>query len=177
MARPEARDARRVLRERARALARAPQREEAAGLLEVLVFSLGQEAYAVEMHHVREVVALKDLTPVPCVPRFVLGIINVRGEICPVIDLKRLFGLPERGLTNAARAVIVRDGALELGILADVVAGARAVPAASIAPPPPTLAGIQAEFLRGVAAEGLIVLDGARVLAHPSMIVREQAEE
>ena len=178
MAAADANEARRrTLRERARLLAVAPQQEAAGEALELLIFELARESYAVETAFVREVLTLKDLTPVPCTPRFVLGVINVRSEICPVIDLKRLFGLPERGLTNATRAVIVRHGGIEFGIVADVVIGVRAVPLASIAPPPTTLAGIHADFLRGIAGDGLVVLDAGKVLGHPSMVVREQVAD
>lgn len=168
---------RRTLRERARRLAAAPEPQAEGERLELLVFDLARETYAVETAFVREAFTLKDLTPVPCTPHFVLGIINVRSEFCPVIDLKRLFGLPERGLTNATCAVILRRGAIEFGIVADVVIGVRTVPVDAIAAPPATLAGVQAEFLRGVTGDGLIVVDAARVLGHPSMIVREQVPD
>ena len=167
----------RILRERAERLARRPQEPARNDELEVVAFQLAQEPYAVETRFVREVVALKDLAPVPCTPPFVLGVINVRGEILPVFDLKRLFGMPARGLTNATRAVILRDGANEFGIVADAVLGVRPLRAADIGPPPATLTGIHAGFLRGVTPEGLVVIDAAGVLKHPAMVVNEEVPE
>jgi purine-binding chemotaxis protein CheW len=171
---PSAEARERILRERAGRLAAVDARVETGPMLEVLTFQLAGERYAMESSYVRQVFTLRDMTRVPCTPAFVLGIINVRGEICPVIDLKRVFGMPERGLTNATRAIVIRDERLELGIVADVVLQVRALPEASLQPPPATLSGVHAEFVRGVTDEALIVLDAARVLAHPSMVVHEE---
>lgn len=82
-------DSAQILRDRAHLLARPPEQAATADTqLEVLEFRLAQERYAVETRHVREVCPLKDLTPLPCTPPFVLGVVNVRGCILPVLDLK-----------------------------------------------------------------------------------------
>ncbi len=89
----------RTLKERARALAR-----EAAGIeedeshLEVVEFMLAHERYALELTHIREVYPLKELTPLPGTPDFVLGIINVRGQILSIVDIKRFSIFLKRGL-------------------------------------------------------------------------------
>jgi purine-binding chemotaxis protein CheW len=165
----------RILKERARLLARAPQSRAIGEDIDVVAFVLARETYAVELKHVREIYPLNDLTPIPCTPSFFLGIINVRGEMCPVIDLKLLFGLPDRGLTNATRAVILQDGAMELGILADGVLGRRSISVRDIAPPPLTLRGITSQFLRGITPEQVAILDAQSILRHPQMVVNEKA--
>ena len=166
-----------ILRARARALARPPEQAPAADtLLEVLEFRLAQERYAVETRYVREVVPLKELTPLPCTPPFVLGIVNVRGHILPVLDLKKFFDLPEQGLTDLHRIIIVRGHDLELGLLAEVIVGVRSVPVESLQPSLPTLTGIRADYLKGVTAERLVVLDLARILADPRIIVHEEVD-
>src|SRR5687768_2140813 len=93
---PRMSDAKQILRARAQALAR-PARHVplAEASLEVLEFRLAQERYALETRYVREVYPLKDLTRLPCTPPFVLGIVNVRGRITPVIDIKKFFDLPD----------------------------------------------------------------------------------
>lgn len=164
----------RILKERARTLARPLNQTPVATPLELLGFELAHERYGVETRYVREVHSLKDLTPVPCTPRFVLGIINVRGEMCTVIDLKRLIGLPERGLTNAAGAVILQDQGREFGVVADIVNGVIEIPESEILPPPEALQAGTGEFLFGVTGDGLIVLRADRVIAHPALIVNEQ---
>ena len=170
-------DAAQILRARAKALARPSEHAPAvAPLLEVLEFRLAQERYALETRYVREVYPLKDLTPVPCTPPFVLGIVNVRGRILPVFDLKKLFDLPEQGLTDLHRIILVEGHDLELGLLADATVGVRSIPADSLQSPLPTLIGIRSEYLKGVTAERLVVLDVARILADPKLIVQEEVD-
>jgi purine-binding chemotaxis protein CheW len=166
-----------ILRMRARALARTPPRVLAAGaMLELLEFRLASERYAVESRFVQEVHPLRDLTPLPCTPPFVLGIVNVRGRILPVLDLKKFFDLPERGLTDLHRIIFVRGNDLELGLLADVIVGVRSVEADSLQPSLPTLTGIRADFLKGITDERLVVLDLDRILLDPKIIVHEEVE-
>jgi purine-binding chemotaxis protein CheW len=173
----ETSDAGRILRERARLLARVPERAPVAGaVLELLEFSLAQERYAVESRFVREVCPLKDLTPLPCTPPFLLGIVNVRGRILPVLDLKKFFDLPEKGLTDLHRIILVRGHGLELGLLADAITGTRSISADSLQPSLPTLTGIRENYLKGVTAERLVVLDLARILADPKIVVHEEVE-
>jgi len=166
-----------ILRERARLLARVPEREPVTGtVLELLEFSLAQERYAVENRFVLEVCPLKELTPLPCTPPFLLGIVNVRGRILPVLDLKRFFDLPENGLTDLHRIILVRGAGLELGLLADAITGVRSMAADSLQPSLPTLTGIREDYLKGVTAERLVVLDLARILADPKIVVHEEVE-
>jgi purine-binding chemotaxis protein CheW len=170
-------DAGQILRARARALARPPAHTPVADtLLEVLEFHLAQERYAIETRYVREVCPLKDLTPLPCTPPFVLGIVNVRGRILPVLDLKQFFDLPEQGLTDLHRIILLEGHDVELGLLADATVGVRSIPADSVQPSLPTLTGIRGEYLKGVTAERLIVLDVARILGDPNIIVHEEVQ-
>lgn len=174
---PAVRDPRAVLRARARALARPPLvAAPVESLLEILEFRLAQERYAVETRLVREVQPLRQLTPLPCTPSFVLGIVNVRGRILPVLDLKRLFDLSEKGLTDLHRIILVHGADLEFGLLADVIVGVQTIPLDSLQPSLPTLTGIHAEYLKGVTAERLVVLDLARILEHPRIVVHEEVE-
>jgi purine-binding chemotaxis protein CheW len=168
-------DDRQILRARAHALACRPEHVPLAETwIEVLEFSLAQERYAVETRYVREVHPLKDLTPLPCTPPFVLGIVNVRGHILSVLDLKKFFDLPEPGLTDLHRIILVRGH--ELGLLADAIAGVRSIPLESLQPSLPTLTGIRGDYLKGVTADRLVVLDLARILADPKIIVHEEVE-
>lgn len=170
-------ETRQILRERARTLAREAKLVLGAQTqIEVLIFQLANETYAVETRYVREVYPLKDLTPLPCTPPFVLGIVNVRGRILPVLDLKKFFALPEKGLTDLHRIILVEGNGLQFGLLADVVGGARSIPTDSLQSSLPTLTGVRSEYLKGVTAERLVVLDLARILADPKIIVHEEVE-
>lgn len=170
-------DPQEILRDRARALALIDEAApEPGAMLDLLEFRLAQERYAVENRLVQEVSPFKELTPLPGTPAFIRGIVNVRGHILPVLDLKRFFGLPEKGIGDLHRIILVRSGELELGLLADDITGLRSIPTASAHPAPPTLTGIRADYLKGVTAERLIVLDLARILADPGIIVNDEVE-
>jgi purine-binding chemotaxis protein CheW len=166
-------DAQQILRERARALARKPESVSTETMLELLELRLADEHYAVETRYVQEVHPLHELTPLPGTPPFVLGIVNVRGRILPVLDLKKFFELPERGITDMHRIIRVRGEDMELGILADIVVGVRSVAPSRLQPSLPTLTGIRADYLQGVTDERLVVLDLARILADPKIIVND----
>ena len=164
-----------ILKARARALAReaeAPQ--ETAEAIEVIEFVVAQERYAVESAYVREIYPLNELTPLPCTPRFVLGIVNVRGQILSVIDIKKFFDLPEKGLSDLSKVVILRSEAMEFGVLADSIAGTRVLPVHELQPSLPTLTGIREEYLRGVTADRTVILDAGKLLSDPKIVVHEQ---
>lgn len=166
-----------ILRARARALARPIEAAASADeWLDVLEFRLAHERYALEIRSVREVYPLKDLTRLPCAPAFVVGIVNVRGRILPVIDLKKFFDLPEQGLTDLHRIIVLEGPDLQLGLLADAAMGVQSIAAASLQSSLPTLTGIRSEYLKGVTADHLVVLDAARLLASPKIIVNEDVE-
>jgi purine-binding chemotaxis protein CheW len=170
-------DNERILRERAQALAR-PQSSAPAPstMLELLEFRLASERYALEIRHVQDVHPLRDLTPLPCTPPFVLGIVNVRGRILPVLDLKKFFELPEQGLTDLHRIILVQGNDLDFGLLADVIVGVRSVPAGALQPALPTLTGIRADYLKGIGEGGLVVLDLDRILSDPKIIIHDEVD-
>jgi len=162
----------RILAERARQLAREPaMQDETAEKLHLVEFFLAYEEYGIETSYVREIYPLVDLTPLPGTPPFVLGIANVRGQFVSVIDIKRFFDLPDRGLTNLNQLIIVRNGEIELGILADEVLGVRSVRREELQPPLPTMTGIRAEYLRGITGGRLAVLDIEHILEDRRILI------
>ena len=155
-----------ILKARAKALAREEKDKEALEeSIELVEFLLAYERYGVETCYVREVYPLKELTPLPCTPPFVLGIINVRGRIVSVIDIKKFFDLPEKGLTDLNKVIILHDSEMEFGVLADVVLGVRSVPVKEIQPSLPTLIGVREEYLRGVTRERLGIFAWKKILS------------
>ncbi|TRZ52091.1 purine-binding chemotaxis protein CheW, partial [bacterium] len=139
--------------------------------LEIVAFRLASETYGIEAAYVREAYPLRDFTPLPGVPPFVLGIVNVRGQILSVIDLKKFFDLPAGGLGQLNKLIILWDEQMEFGILADEILGAQSIPLDSIQPAPPTVSGIGAEYLRGITAERVILLDAEKILNDEKIIV------
>ncbi len=173
---------RHILRERARRLAVEDTRDESgsAASLEVVEFELAGGRYAVESRSVREVYAVRTVTPLPCAPPHVLGIINVRGQIVPIVDLRRILGLNDTA-GNVHTIIITRDTIAEVGIHVDVMVGAY-----DLRDPfqegPVTLAGPRGDFLRGVTANRLALLDlGAIVaatrLAPSAPVTTEETED
>ncbi|MBF0551742.1 MAG: purine-binding chemotaxis protein CheW [Deltaproteobacteria bacterium] len=164
-----------IFKERARRLAQEiTEPEKAQDYLEVVGFHLGLEKYAIELTHVAEVYPLKDLTPLPQTPPFVLGIFNARGRIISVLDLKKLIGLPDVGLTNLNRVIVLRGGDMEFGILADSILGVKLIPVDTLQPSLPTLTGVKAEYFRGVTGDRIVVLDGKKILTDPKIIIHEK---
>ena len=117
---------------------------------------------------------MKELTPVPCTPAFVLGIINVHGRVLSVIDLKRFFDLPNNALTDLNRVIVIRKQGMEVGILADNIHGVRRIPRRDLQPSLPTLTGVRAEYLKGITRDRLVVLDADKLLSDPKIVVREE---
>lgn len=167
-------DARRILEARARTLAKTAAKPEEGEQLEILGFSLAAENYGVETRYVREVCQLKDLTPLPCSPVFVAGVMNLRGRILAVVDLRKFFELPAKGLTELNRVIVLKKNDKEFGLLADTIAGVSAVSVASLQEGLPTLTGIRERFLKGVTGRMLAILDGDRLLGDARLTVNEQ---
>ena len=166
---PSGEEKRRILKARAAALAQEPAKEKDEPSLEVVTFLLAYEMYGLESRWVREILPLRELTPLPWNPLFVAGIVNVRGRILPVIDIKKLFDLPEKGLTDLNKVLVVQGGELELGILADQVLGVRSISLSQIQPSLPTLTGIREDYLKGVTPERLVILDAEKILSDPQL--------
>ena len=173
---PDAGESKRILQARARALARDTGTAAAADALEVVEFLLAHETYAVESRYVREVYPLEDMTPLPCTPAFVLGIVNLRGEILSVIDIKKFFDLPDKGLTDLNQVIVLQSDGMLFGILADAILGTRRISMAEIQPSLPTLTGIREKYLKGVTPERTVVLDAAKLLTDETIIVQEQVD-
>lgn len=174
---PASEEIRKILHARAQELARPLEdHEAAAATLQVVEFLLARETYAVETSYVREVCPLKEITPVPCTPPFVLGILNVRGRIVTVIDLKKFFDLPDTGITDLNKVLVVRTGDMEVGFLADAVTGGRQLDPRDLQTSLPTLTGIRAEYLRGVTGARLVVLDVGKILSDKKILVNETVE-
>ncbi len=170
-------EARAILTKRARALAQEPgQAISVQNCLEIIEFRLSRETYGIEYAFVREVFPLEDLTPLPCAPSFVLGIVNVRGRIISVVDLKKFFNLPDGGLGDMNKIIIMSNDVMEFGILADVIIGTFSIPPGDIQPPPPTVTGIGAGYLKGVTGGRVIILDAERILGDEKIIVLQEAE-
>lgn len=161
-----------ILRERARLLARETTRNaQPEETMRVVEFSLARERYAVEAVFVRSVQQAPPLTPIPCTPAFVLGIMSVHGRILSVVDLRAFFDLPAISMAQREAVIILRTERLEIGALIDEVLGSWLLPVKSLKAVAPGRVGIRREYLRGVVDDQLFVLDAERILSDKRMVV------
>ncbi len=166
-----------ILKARAQALAVEKEDETSQKeFIEIIEFSLASEIYGIETAFIREVYPLKDFTTLPGIPSFVLGIVNVRGQIISVIDLKKFFNLPEKGLGELNKVIIIRNERMEFGILADIIHGTRSISLDSVQSLPVSTNEIGAEYLRGITNDHIIILDAVKILDDERIIIHQEAE-
>jgi purine-binding chemotaxis protein CheW len=157
-------------------LATVPPEPDEGESIEIVEFVLSRQRYAFEASWVRSIHPLRQLTVRPCTPPHVLGVVNLRGHVLAVIDIRRFFGMPQRGLADLDKVVVLTDGAMAFGVLADSVPGARKVRRDALQAAVPTFTGIRQAYLLGVTADGLAVLDATRLLRDPALRVDEQVQ-
>ncbi len=167
-----------ILLARARELARPTAREASTeGRLSVVEFHLAHECYAIESQYVAEVFPFGDITPLPGTPAFVVGIVNFRGSVLSVIDLKFFFQLPMKGLNDRNRAIVLRSGRMEFGVLVDAMRGTRRIAQVELQEALPTLSGIREKYLKGVTPDGVVVLDGGKLLSDDALVVKDRRDK
>ena len=167
-----------LLKMRAVSMAIEPeQKRDSSTIIEIIEFTLAAESYGIESAFVREVCILKDFTPLPGIPSFILGIVNVHGQLLPVIDLKIFFNLPEKGLGELNKVIILCDDQMEFGILADEVNGTKAIYREEILPVPLTITGIGEKYLKGVTKDRLIILSAKNLLSDKKIVVNEEVTQ
>lgn len=165
-----------VLARRARALERAPAPEPLADeAMHVVTFTLAGERYGIEAELVREIVRLNDFTPVPGAPPFVIGVINLRGEIVAVVDLRLLLAISAPGLVDLPRVIVVGRDAAEFGILATGVQQIVSLRSEDLLAPPEAIGRIGRELAKGVSRDALLLLDGRKLLADRRLFVNPSA--
>ena len=163
-----------ILRLRALAMAReTEEKKKDSPVIQLITFMLANEMYGLESAFVREVYPLREFTHLPGLPPYIFGVINVRGQIIPVIDLKKFFNLPEQGLTELNKVIILHNEQMEFGILADLVHGTQRIESDEIRKAPHTLKGIGFEYLLGVTKDKLIVLNAGRLLNDENIVVND----
>jgi len=161
-----------ILKNRARLTAQklveTDQTSEAIRLIEFLLFP---ERYAIESVYVREVLTISEVTEIPGTPQYLLGVINYRGSILSVINLKVLLGLKERGLTEMNKVLLLSNGKMEFGLVADGIFGSTEIQFDQISEAPINISTAGASFISGVLANGAILLNGSQLLDSESLIV------
>jgi purine-binding chemotaxis protein CheW len=140
---------------------------DAKEVLQLVTFRLGKEEFSMDILKVQEIIRHMDLTRVPRTPDFVDGVINLRGRVIPVLDLRKRFGLPADEKTNETRIIVVDVENRTVGLKVDAVSEVLRLPADTVEPPPSLVTGIESDYIKGVGKlDGrlIILLDVAKIL-------------
>ena len=120
----------------------------------VVVFMLGEEELAFEIQSVREIIRVPRITKVPNASEFVEGVINLRGQIKPVINLRRMLGLPVAEVSSEGKIIIIESHEQTFGVIVDRVVGVLSVETAEITDPSKLLGGDRTDFISGIGRLG-----------------------
>jgi purine-binding chemotaxis protein CheW len=163
---------------RALELSRSPDHEKAQGdRLNLVTFTLGPDHYGVGLEMVREIQRAGRITPVPTAPDFIVGVMNLRGNILSVVDIRAFFGLPGLTIGEKTRILVVEGSGLRIGILVERVDEITDVREEDVKPPLSSDKGLAEDYIRGIVTyrgEMLIVIDLGKVLANPRLVVEEK---
>ncbi len=115
-----------------------------------LTFMLARETYGLEILKVREIIGIMEITAVPRTPEFVKGVINLRGKVIPVMDLRLKFDMEEAERTEETCIIVVQVGPIEMGVIVDKVSEVLDIPAAEIEEAPQFGANVDTKFILGM---------------------------
>lgn len=134
-----------------------------------LTFRLSDEYYGIEIRYVTEIVGMQQVTEVPDMPPFVKGVVNLRGQVIPVLDMRLRFNMMERSYDERTCIIVVNINSIQVGLVVDTISEVRNIDEGQISPPPnnsPT-------YIQGMAKVGdlvIILLEGQQILMEHEMI-------
>jgi len=172
----------RVLDSRAALLSRSAfTGKQAEQKIQLVTFTLAQENYGLEITFIREIQPLKELTLIPCTPDFIIGAVNIRGKIIPVIDIRKLFGLADVQLSTDAKVIVVQYQDLEIGLLASEVSDVISAFHADIKLPLATVVSEREEYIRGEyvvdSNHMLVVLNVEKIINDQRLVIKEEVSQ
>ncbi len=119
--------------------------------LQLVVFDLAAEYYGVDIGDVSEIIRMQAITQIPGAPQYVEGVINLRGKVVPVLDLRKRLNRHVKEITKESRIVVVNIGSSEVGVIVDAVTEVLSVAMSSIEPPSSMITDVESDYLRGIA--------------------------
>jgi chemotaxis signal transduction protein len=161
-----------ILEKRAKKMARTLKPINDVVPVEVLKFRMANQEYGLSMDYIREVILTGEITPVPGTPEYISGICAIRGEIISLVNLREFFKIHGKGLTDLNRVIVITDGNITFGILADFITGIDTVLKEKLEPIRSGQTPIAEKFLLGGIGD-LIVLNAATLLADPAMVISD----
>ncbi len=149
-------------------------------LLQLVTFNLGVEEFAVDILNIQGINRMVEITKVPNSPDYVEGIINLRGKVIPIIDLRRKLGMTEKAFDKSTRFIVVEINKVVVGFIVDSVNDVLRVPKSITEPPPPLVAGIESEYITAVGKledRLIILLDIEKILTDKEKVELNRFEE
>ena len=169
------------LAQRARILAQTLEQEDLefkefsySGISGILVFTLSGERYALKPEAANRVSQCHHLTLLPGVPSHIMGIMNIDGELLPIVDLRPLLGIQKTEIGSHSRIIHLGNSTMRFGIYADSVVGISGFNPQEARPILPTMVGIKARYVQHILEDGTILIDTDALLADTSLIVRDE---
>jgi purine-binding chemotaxis protein CheW len=129
-------------------------------IVQLVTFKLGNEEFALDILKVQEINRVVEITKVPKAPDFVEGVINLRGRVIPIVDIRKKFHLKIKEATKETRIIVVNIINKTIGLIVDSVSEVLRINSSTIQPPPPLIAGLDSDYIKGVGKldERLIIL-------------------
>jgi len=145
----------------------AKEQQLSGATVQVVSFALGSEEYGVDIAQVQEINRMVAITHVPRAPHFMEGVINLRGQLIPIIDLRTRFGMPRAEHTKHTRIVVTEIGSKRVGMVVDSVSEVLRIPVEQVEDAPEMIAQVETEYIRGVGKLGdrlIILLDLQKII-------------
>ena len=154
-------------------------RQAAVPQVQLVTFRVGGEEFGLDVFAVHEILRYQEPTPMPRAPEFVEGVLDVRGMLVPVVDLRRRFETPEVAYDFDTRIILVDFNDERLGLVVDSVTEVLRAPETAVSPPPAFIRGLAAEFVRGIVRVGdrlVVLMDLDRILSSEERIALAHAD-
>ncbi len=163
-----------ILARRADDLAQVSEPDRQEGMsTQYVSFKIGTEQFGIEVGFVHEIQPLRNLTLIPCTPDFVVGAVNIRGLIIPVIDIRVFFNMPKKSISDSNKVIVSQVGDKRLGIIADSVEDVTNLTDDDIDSQLATLSGTHEELIRGVSNSQVIVLNIEALVSDKRLVIHE----
>lgn len=117
---------------------------------QLVTFSLGEEVYGIDILAVQEIIRMQNITEIPRTAEYVEGVINLRGKVIPVIDLRKRFNLPLKENNKDERIIVVEIENKIIGMIVDSVSKVLRLPSSLVEPPSPIVGGVDSNYIKGV---------------------------
>lgn len=164
---------RNILKERAIVNARPEKKQFVTEIEDVVVFKLIKTLYAIENKWIKEIVRVKTIAPIPGLPEFVPGLLNIRGEICSAVNIQIFLEHREIGISDINSAVIISGNGVEYALLADSINGFDSSESFKSDSFPENFNSLQREFIKGISPNGTLLLDGDALTQNRKIIIEQ----